>query len=126
MRALVVDDSRAMRMILGKILKSVGFDVIVEAGNGQEALDRLDEHGAMDLALVDWNMPMLNGYEFVSKVRAERRFKWMRLMMVTTELETSQMQKALDAGADEYLMKPFMREAVLEKLQILGLMATGA
>jgi two-component system chemotaxis response regulator CheY len=126
MRALVVDDSRAMRMILGKILRSVGFDVIVEAGNGQEALERLEQLGAMDLALVDWNMPMLNGYEFVSRVRAERRYKWMRLMMVTTEIEATQMQKALDAGADEYLMKPFMREAVLEKLQILGLMATGA
>jgi two-component system chemotaxis response regulator CheY len=125
MRALVVDDSRAMRMILGKILRSVGFDVIVEAGNGQEALERLEQLGAMDLALVDWNMPMLNGYEFVSRVRAERRYKWMRLMMVTTEIEATQMQKALDAGADEYLMKPFMREAVLEKLQILGLMATG-
>jgi two-component system chemotaxis response regulator CheY len=125
MRAIVVDDSRAMRMILGKILRSVGFDVIVEAGNGQEALERLEQLGAMDLALVDWNMPLLNGYEFVSKVRAERRYKWMRLMMVTTELEAAQMQKALDAGADEYLMKPFMREAVLEKLQILGLMATG-
>jgi two-component system chemotaxis response regulator CheY len=126
MRALVVDDSRAIRMILGKILRSVGFDVIVEAGNGQEALQRLEELGAMDLALVDWNMPLLNGYEFVAKVRSERRFKWMRLMMVTTETESEQMQKALDAGADEYLMKPFMREAVLEKLQILGLMATGS
>ena len=123
MRALVVDDSRAMRMILGKILRSVGFDVVVEAGNGQEALDRLEQHGAMDLALVDWNMPTLNGYDFVSRVRAEKRYKWMRLMMVTTELETTQMQKALAAGADEYLMKPFMREAILEKLQILGLMA---
>lgn len=124
MRALVVDDSRAMRMILGKILRSVGFDVIFEAGNGEEALGRLEEHGAMELALIDWNMPLLNGYDFVVKVRSQRRYKWMRLMMVTTELETAQMQRALEAGADEYLMKPFMREAVLEKLQILGLMAT--
>jgi two-component system chemotaxis response regulator CheY len=126
MRALVVDDSRAIRMILGKILRSAGFDVIVEAGNGQEALERLEQLGAMDLALVDWNMPTLNGFEFVSRVRSERRYRWMRLMMVTTETETAQMQKALEAGADEYLMKPFMREAVLEKLQILGLMATGS
>lgn len=125
MRALVVDDSRAIRMILGKMLREAGFEVF-EAGHGGEAIERLEQLGPMDLALVDWNMPTLNGYEFISRIRAERRYRWMRLMMVTTETEVEQMQKALDAGADEYLMKPFTREAVLDKLQLLGLCRVGA
>lgn len=120
MRALVVDDSKAVRMILTRMLRELGFEVF-EAGHGGEAMTQLEQIGAPDLALVDWNMPEVNGLEFVCRVRADHRYQGTRLMMVTTETEISQVQKALEAGANEYLMKPFTKDAVLGKLQLLGL-----
>ncbi|HKX28478.1 MAG TPA: response regulator [Blastocatellia bacterium] len=120
MRALVIDDSRAMRNILGTMLKEIGFEV-AEAKNGLEAMERLREIGPLELALVDWNMPEMNGYEFVQSVRAHRAYDEMRLMMVTTETEMTQMAKALEAGANEYVMKPFTKEVIREKLEILGM-----
>lgn len=120
MHALVIDDSRAMRMILKQILQEMGFQVS-EAGNGREALDRLRQMEKADIALVDWNMPEMNGFEFVCAVRAEAAYNDVRLMMVTTESEMSQMVKALEAGANEYVMKPFTKEVIREKLAILGI-----
>ena len=120
MRALVVDDSKAIQRIIGKILKDLGFEVF-EAGDGKQALVKLDETGVPDLALVDWNMPEMNGYEFLCNIRADPRYKNLNVMMVTTESEISQMAKALEAGANEYLMKPFTKEMIAEKLEILGL-----
>jgi len=119
MRALVVDDSRAMRAILRRILREFGCDVL-EAGNGREGLDCLRMFGAPDLALVDWNMPEMNGLDFLRAVRKERTYDAMRLMMVTTENEIDRVTEALGVGASEYVMKPFTREVILEKLQILG------
>ena len=90
MLAMVIDDSRAMRLILTRIVAQLGFDV-VEAGNGKEALDYLTEtvlNGGGEtpgLALVDWNMPEMNGLEFVTALRAEPRLRGMTIMMVTTE-----------------------------------------
>ncbi|MDH5491661.1 MAG: response regulator [Myxococcales bacterium] len=123
MRALVVDDSRAMRRILSKILREVGFDEVLEAGHGLEALDVLREHGTQDLALVDWNMPEMTGYDFVRLVRTQRIYDPMRLMMVTTESETERVVAALEAGADEYVMKPFSSDIIREKLELLGISA---
>ncbi len=120
MRALVIDDSRAIRMILGQILKALKFEVF-NAGHGLEALEKLKETGPVELALVDWNMPEMNGYEFVCEVRKDDQYKDMRLMMVTTETEMSQVIKALEAGANEYVMKPFTKEMIVEKLTIMGL-----
>ena len=120
MRALVVDDSRATRTILRQILKEIGFEVS-EAGHGREALERLKEIGTPDLALVDWNMPEMNGFEFVRAVRADHAYDSMRLMMVTTETEMEQVAKALEAGANEYVMKPFTKDVILEKLDFLGI-----
>jgi len=120
MRVLVVDDSRAMRMIIGRSLKALGFDVF-EAENGCDALKRLEEIGQADLAMVDWNMPEMNGYEFLCAVREKPEYARMRLMMVTTETEVSQMMKALEAGANEYILKPFNKEAIEEKIRLLGL-----
>jgi two-component system chemotaxis response regulator CheY len=119
MQALLLDDSRAIRMILGGILKSVGFEVI-EAANGREGLAKLKAAGRVEVALVDWNMPEMNGYEFIQAVRADTRFDDLWLMMVTTETETSQMAKALLAGANEYVMKPFTKDVIIEKLRLLG------
>jgi two-component system chemotaxis response regulator CheY len=121
MKAIVVDDSRAMRMMLKRMLEGLGFDSILEAGHGGEAMDRLRESGPTDLALVDWNMPMVNGFDFVKLVRAVDAYRSMRVMMVTTEADVGNVTRALEAGADEYLMKPFSKESVAAKLQLLGL-----
>jgi two-component system chemotaxis response regulator CheY len=123
---MVIDDSRAMRLILTRICGQLGFTV-VEAGNGKEALDKLATLEELpQLALVDWNMPEMNGLEFVTAVRAEPRFKSMTLMMVTTESEQSQIVRALAAGAHEYVIKPFTPDAIVEKLALLGLVPNGA
>ena len=121
MRALVIDDSRAMRMILTRILKDVGFDVI-EAGHGKEALERLAGIQPPELLMVDWNMPIMDGLALIKAVRADRAYDVARIMMVTTESERARVAEALGAGANDYMMKPFTREAVLEKLARLGLM----
>ena len=123
MQAIVVDDSRAMRMLMGRLLKDIGFEVD-EAGDGSEALGRLRERLSADpvqLALVDWNMPEMSGIELVEAVRSDPAFSSLRIVMVTTETELSQVMRALDAGADEYLMKPFTRDDVVGKLELLGL-----
>ncbi|HVJ05936.1 MAG TPA: response regulator [Candidatus Saccharimonadales bacterium] len=118
MKALVVDDSSTMRKLLKSILLGAGFEVI-EAGDGLEALACL-EQGASDLVLLDWNMPKMSGVELLSQLRANHNFDQMRIMMVTTESEQEHIMRALQEGADEYVMKPFTRDAVLDKLQILG------
>src|SRR3954454_19337464 len=122
MRAMVIDDSRAMRMILKRIVSKLNFDA-VEAGDGQEALDLLATMDEVpELALIDWNMPNMNGLEFVSKVRSDPRLREMTLVMVTTESEQGQIVRALAAGAHEYVIKPFTGEAMVEKLDLLGLL----
>jgi len=122
MRAIVVDDSKAMRVLLGRILADLGFEV-TEAANGREAIERLRETGVPDLALVDWNMPEMSGVDFVRAVRAEPGYDDLRIIMVTTETEMSRVVKALGAGANEYIMKPFDKDAIREKLQLVGLAA---
>jgi two-component system, chemotaxis family, chemotaxis protein CheY len=119
-KALIVDDSRAMRMIIGRTLKGLGFET-AEADNGRTALTVLADKGAFDVAFLDWNMPEMDGFDLLQAIRANKALDGMRVMMVTTETEVTQMTRALEAGANEYLMKPFTPEAVAEKLQILGL-----
>ncbi|MCK5378561.1 MAG: response regulator [Acidobacteria bacterium] len=121
-KALVIDDSRAMRTILSGILGELGYEV-EGAEDGGQALLILNSGGPFDLALVDWNMPQMTGYDFVCEVREEPRFADLRLVMVTTENEISRMSEALEAGADEYIMKPFNKEMLLEKLMLLGIEA---
>ena len=119
-KAMVVDDSRAMRMILAKALAECGFDV-VQATNGRDALEQLERAKTVpEFATVDRNMPEVTGIEFVRTVRASPRFGAMRLLMVTTETEVEQMALALEAGADEYLMKPFTRDTIQDKLRLIG------
>jgi two-component system chemotaxis response regulator CheY len=125
MRALVIDDSRAMRRIVGTILKDFGYEVR-EAGDGRQALDVLQEGSregwVPDLCCIDWNMPVMDGLQFVFAVRADPAFRQVTLMMVTTESETGQIVKALAAGAHEYLIKPFTADALRDKLALLGLL----
>lgn len=124
MRALVVDDSSTMRSILRLTLRGAGFDV-VEAGNGVDALEKLEMIGNVDIALVDWNMPHMNGYEFLCAARANHSYDNTRIVMVTTETEIEQVKAALEHGANEYIMKPFTKDAVFEKIQLLGLLPQG-
>jgi two-component system, chemotaxis family, chemotaxis protein CheY len=118
MRALVIDDSRTVRTIIRKILTEVGLEV-VEAGNGREGLDQLQRISDVDLILIDWNMPEMNGLEFIQAVRSDRTFDEVRIMMVTTETEQVQVIRALEAGANEYLMKPFTKDILVAKLSLL-------
>ena len=119
MNTLVIDDSRAIRTILRGMLKELGHTVF-EAPNGQEALAVLRQHPDIELALVDWNMPVMNGLEFVKAVRADGSFTRVRLIMVTTETEMAHVSQAIEAGADEYVMKPFTREIIGDKLKLAG------
>jgi two-component system, chemotaxis family, chemotaxis protein CheY len=119
MKALVVDDSRAMRSIIGKYLRELGFEVF-EAASGMQALVDIRKIDGLSLVLVDWNMPEMDGCEFLQKVRTEPQFHDVPIMMVTTESEMEQVAVALEAGANEYLMKPFDKQGLLEKLLLLG------
>ncbi len=121
---MVVDDSRAARSILGRILRGLGYEV-VEASDGRAAIERLASEPGLDFALVDWNMPEMNGVEFVRRVRADPARAGLRLLMVTTEIEPDHIEQALAAGANEYIMKPFTAEVITEKLRTLGLAGRG-
>ena len=121
MRALVIDDSRAMRRIVTGILTGLGYEVR-DAGHGREGLDVLDEGWLPDLVCVDWNMPVMDGLQFVSAVRANPAWRSMTIMMVTSESEQGQIVRALATGAHEYLIKPFTADAIRDKLALLGLL----
>jgi two-component system chemotaxis response regulator CheY len=122
LRAIVVDDSRAMRTMLRRILQEIGIVVVAEAGDGRDALAKFTETGPIELALLDWNMPVMNGLELLCALRADVSYASMRIMLVTTETEASQILRALDSGADEYLIKPFHKEALHDKLSLMGLL----
>lgn len=119
MRAIVVDDSKAMRTILKRLLLECGYDHVDEAENGVVGLDVLRKGARPGLMLVDWNMPEMNGLEFVTAVRSVPLFNNVVIMMITTETAIERIEQALAAGADEYLMKPFNKEVLLEKLELL-------
>ena len=125
MLGIVIDDSKAMRKILRKFLEDLDFSVL-EAGNGREALEVLDSADSVpELALIDWNMPEMNGLEFVVEARKKPEWRNMTLVMVTTESEHSQIVKALASGAHEYVIKPFTKDGMIDKLALLGLVPVG-
>ncbi len=113
--AIVVDDSRAMRAILRQALERRAFRV-VEASDGRQALAVLAEGGAQALALIDWNMPVMDGLELIVALRADPAYTEMHIVMVTSESEPAQIQRALAAGADEYIMKPISSETLIDRL----------
>jgi two-component system chemotaxis response regulator CheY len=119
MRALIVDDSRFVRSFLRGLLELKGIEC-EEAADGQAGLERLHCDRNFDLALLDWNMPVMNGLDMLKQMRAQG-YAGTKVLMVTTEAENDFIVRALDAGADEYLMKPFDDEALNEKLAMLGL-----
>jgi two-component system chemotaxis response regulator CheY len=109
-------------MMLKRMLNELGFDECAEAGHGGEALARLREIQAPDVMLVDWNMPEMNGLELIRAVRSEQAYRDIPIVMVTTETEVEQVVRALAAGASEYVMKPFTKDVILDKLDLLGIM----
>lgn len=119
MKALIIDDSRAMRRILTKIVSPLGFEVI-EADNGQAGLDQLLSADNVEVVLVDWNMPVMNGLDFVKSVRAHGDYDTQKIVMVTTETEPAQMARALMSGVDEFVMKPFTPDMLIEKMKLIG------
>ena len=119
MRALIVDDSRFVRDRLRSLLEEMGVEC-EQAADGRAGLELLHTSPEFDLALVDWNMPVMNGLEMVRQLRADG-YGELKVMVVTTEAENDYIVRALEAGADEYLMKPFDDVALSEKLEMLGL-----
>ena len=119
-RCLVVDDSRVIRRVAGKIIQDLGFDVD-EAENGRKALNALTIR-MPDLVLVDWDMPVMDGLEFTTALRKLPGGNKIVVIFCTTENDAPHIRKALDAGADEYIMKPFDSEIVRSKMVLLGLL----
>ncbi len=120
-KALIVDDSRAVRMILAKTMRDLGYEVR-EAGNGREALEVMEtEQRSVSLVLADWNMPEMNGFELLQRLRGNPDLANLVVLMVTTETEIDQMAAALEAGANEYVMKPFSRDILVDKLRLAGI-----
>lgn len=119
MRALIVDDSRFVRNQVRQFLEHERIEC-EEAPDGLDAMERLRSGARFDVALVDWNMPVMNGLEMVQALRSEG-FTGLKVMMVTTEGASDTILRALKAGADEFLMKPFDRDALVEKLALMGL-----
>jgi len=120
--AIVVDDSRAIRMILSRTLRELGYQV-GEAGNGREALETIGRTASVDLVMADWNMPEMDGLELLKEIRRSPVYSSIPVIMVTTENELDQMSVALAAGANEYVMKPFTKDILVDKLRLAGLPA---
>ena len=118
-RCLVVDDSKVVRMVARKILEELQFE-IVEAADGREALEKCAE-AMPDAVLLDWNMPIMNGIEFLREMRARPGGEEPVVVFCTTENDMSHIQEALMAGANEYIMKPFDSDIIQSKFSQTGL-----
>lgn len=113
MRIFIIDDSKTMRNIQKSTLATLGHTDIEEAGDGQDALSRVDAFNP-DLILLDWNMPVMDGITFVKQYRAKGRT--VPIIMVTTEAEKTRVIEAIQAGVNNYVVKPFTPEALSEKV----------
>lgn len=116
MKALIVDDSSTMRRIIKKALQEMGMDS-VEAGDGNEALASLRSAPDIDFVLLDWNMPNMNGFDTLKAIKADAATASIPVLMVTTEAERSQVVKAIQAGAKQYVVKPFTTDILVEKIK---------
>jgi two-component system chemotaxis response regulator CheY len=117
-RCLIVDDSRVIRRVASKIIQDMGFDVD-EAENGRKALNALAIR-MPDLVLVDWEMPVMDGITFAQELRKLPGGNKVAVMFCTVENDAAHIKQALEAGADEYIMKPFDSEIMRSKLMLLG------
>lgn len=116
MKIMIVDDSSTMRRILKNCLSNLKYENIVEAGDGLEAQKVLVENKDVELALVDWNMPNMTGYELLQVIKSKDEFKGIKVIMVTTEAEKTNVIMAIKAGASNYVIKPFTPEIIGEKI----------
>ncbi len=116
---LVVDDSRVIRKVSRHILETLGFSV-EEAEDGQQGLERC-EAAMPDVVLLDWNMPVMTGIEFITKLRQRPGGDLPKVVFCTTENDVAHIREAISAGADEYVMKPFDHETLQIKLQLVGM-----
>lgn len=119
MNALIVDDSDAVRGMLVEHLSRLGF-AVEQAANGMEAIALAARMQTLAIVLLDWDMPGMDGLEVLRRLRAEASTRELPVVMLTTEHELPFVESALNAGASEYLMKPFDAQTVLEKLLLLG------
>ena len=115
---LIVDDSKVIRKVARHMLETLSFRV-EEAGDGREALDRCAQ-AMPDVILLDWNMPVMSGMEFLKALSATNMPKRPKVVFCTTENGIGHIKAAIEAGADEYVMKPFDRDTIASKLQIVG------
>ena len=115
---LVVDDSKVIRKVARHILETLHFSV-EEAADGQEALNACTA-AAPDVVLLDWNMPVMSGMEFLRALGETELPSRPKVVFCTTENDMAHIRAALEAGADEYVMKPFDRETLHIKLQLVG------
>jgi two-component system, chemotaxis family, chemotaxis protein CheY len=117
-KVLLVDDSAVMRKIIQRNIKETGLvvDEFVEAGDGNQALDKVNANGDLDLILLDWNMPNMSGIEFVKTLRSLNLSKRIPVVMVTTEGSDAKVSEAKDSGADGYLTKPFTADQLCDTL----------
>ena len=115
MRILVVDDFHTMRRIVINLLKQLGFGNVVEAGDGQQALEKLKTE-KVDLIFSDWNMPIMSGMDFLKAVRADEKMKTIPFIMVTAEGKRENVIAAVQAGVNNYIVKPFNAATLREKL----------
>lgn len=116
---LVVDDSKVIRKVARHILEALHFNV-EEAGDGREALDRCHSGDLPDVILLDWNMPVMSGMEFLRSLGSVDLAQRPKVVFCTTENDVAHIRAAIEAGADEYMMKPFDRETLESKLQLVG------
>jgi two-component system chemotaxis response regulator CheY len=121
MRAVVIDDSLTIRLALTRHLSGFGFTV-EKADGGVSGLELLDQDPVPDLVLLDWNMPDMAGFDVLQALRKDPRLKATKVMMVTSETDIHLMQAAINAGANEYLMKPFNQQNLAMKLELMGLL----
>jgi two-component system, chemotaxis family, chemotaxis protein CheY len=122
MHALIVDDSRFIRCYLRALLEAHGIPCEA-AGDGNSGLDCVRRFGPYGVALIDWHLPGMNGLEMVQTLRRNPALGGMKIVMVTTEADGGHIAAALEAGADEYLIKPFDGAGLLDKLQMAGIVA---
>lgn len=120
MRVIVVDDSSTMRRIIKNSLKAVGYGDVLEAENGEGALASLQSE-KVDLVITDWNMPVMNGLELVAAMRGSPTLKQTPILMITTMAEKEEILKAMQAGVNNYIVKPFDAATLKKKIdQIFG------
>lgn len=119
MKCLVVDDSRVVRKVARRIVEDIGF-TCDEAEDGQKAYEAC-EISMPEMILLDWNMPVMTGIEFLEKLRQMDNGTYPKVIFCTTENDMSHIQRAINSGADEYIMKPFDSEIIESKLKQIGL-----